>query len=215
MKSRFISLINLISSGERNSFGEYNSKLFSSAYNATGDFEICIPRLAFLDGDVYTPLSSYPPVIIFCKVGIEKGAVPHFIHQKIYDTYSFDRLQLLGTALNNLTKMEGIPVVYITLSQKELNQNNFKKGDTEGFVNYGLSLLGISLAVIMIENEAEKIIKMSFRSKGSFDVNQFAKKHFNGGGHINAAGGVSHLTLAETVSRFRNAVADEKSYFDV
>jgi len=146
---------------------------------------------------------------------IEKGAVPHFIHQKIYDTYSFDRLQLLGTALNNLTKMEGVPVVYITLSQKELNQNNFKKGDTEGFVNYGLSLLGISLAVIMIENEVEKIIKMSFRSKGSFDVNQFAKKHFNGGGHINAAGGVSHLTLAETVSRFRNAVADEKSYFDV
>ena len=75
---------------------------------------------------------------------IEKGAIPHFIHQKIYDTYSFNRLQLLGTALKNLTKIQEIPVVYITLSQKELNQNNFKKGDTEGFVNYGLSLLGIS-----------------------------------------------------------------------
>ena len=146
---------------------------------------------------------------------IEKGAIPHFIHQKIYDTYSFNRLQLLGTALKNLTKIQEIPVVYITLSQKELNQNNFKKGDTEGFVNYGLSLLGISLAVIMIENEAEKIIKMSFRSKGSFDVNQFAKKYFNGGGHINAAGGVSHSPLAETVSQFRNAIAQEKSHFDV
>ena len=146
---------------------------------------------------------------------IEKGAQPHLIHQMIYDTYSFDRLQLLGTALNNLKKMDGIPVVYITLSQKELNQNKFKKGDTEGFVNYGLSLLGISLAVILIENEAEKIIKMSFRSKGSFDVNHFAKKYFNGGGHINAAGGVSHLTLEETVEQFRKAVADEKFQFNV
>ena len=146
---------------------------------------------------------------------IEKGAVPHFIHQKIYDTYSLNRLQLLGTALNNLTRMKEIPVVYITLSQKELNQNNFKKGDTEGFVNYGLSLLGIFLAVIMIENDAEKIIKISFRSKGSFDVNEFAKKYFNGGGHINAAGGVSQLTLEETVSKFRNAINKEKSHFDV
>jgi len=146
---------------------------------------------------------------------IEKGAKPHLIHQKIYDTYSFSRLQLLGTALNNLKKMDGVPVAYITLSQKELNQNKFKKGDTEGFVNYGLSLLGISLAVIMIENETEKIIKMSFRSKGSFDVNHFAKKYFKGGGHINAAGGVSHLTLDETLEQFKKAIADEKSQFNV
>jgi phosphoesterase RecJ-like protein len=146
---------------------------------------------------------------------IEKGAQPHTIHQKIYDTYSFNRLQLLGTALNNLKKIDEIPVVYITLSQKELNQNNFKKGDTEGFVNYGLSLVGITLAVIMIENETEKIIKMSFRSKGSFDVNQFAKKYFNGGGHINAAGGVSYLNLDETAAQFRNAVMYEKSQFNV
>jgi|TARA_B100001059_G_scaffold50628_1_gene43845 phosphoesterase RecJ-like protein len=146
---------------------------------------------------------------------IKKGAQPHTIHQKIYDTYSFNRLQLLGTALNNLKKIDEIPVVYITLSQKELNQNNFKKGDTEGFVNYGLSLMGITLAVIMIENEKEKIIKMSFRSKGSFDVNQFAKKYFNGGGHINAAGGVSYLNLDETAAQFTNAVMHEKSQFNV
>ena len=151
---------------------------------------------------------------IVCTL-IEKGAQPHIIHQNIYDTYSFDRLQLLGTALNNLKKIDKMPVVYITLSQKELNQNNFKKGDTEGFVNYGLSLSGIVLAVIMIENETEKIFKMSFRSKGSFDVNQFAKKYFNGGGHINAAGGVSYLNIDETISQFRNAVMDEKSQFNV
>ena len=144
---------------------------------------------------------------------IENGAQPHLINQKIYDTNSINRLRLLSTALKNLKKIESTPVVYITLSQEELNQNKFKKGDTEGFVNYGLSLKGILLAVIMIENEAEKIIKMSFRSKGSFDVNKFAKKHFNGGGHINAAGGVSSLTLDETVEQFIKVIAEEKSQF--
>ena len=144
---------------------------------------------------------------------IEKGAQPHLINQKIYDTNSINRLRLLGTALKNLKKIDSTPVVYITLSQKELNQNKFKKGDTEGFVNYGLSLEGILLAVIMIENEVEKIIKMSFRSKGSFDVNKFAKKYFNGGGHINAAGGVSNLTLDQTVEQFIKVIAEEKSQF--
>ena len=67
----------------------------------------------------------------------------------------------------------------------------------------------------MIENEKEKVVKMSFRSKGSFDVNQFAKKYFNGGGHINAAGGVSSLNLNETVAQLRNAVMQEKFQFNV
>jgi phosphoesterase RecJ-like protein len=111
-------------------------------------------------------------------------------------------MQLLGTALKNLKKIDSLPVVYMTLSHEELNQNDFKKGDTEGFVNYGLNLKGILFTVIMIENQQEKIIKMSFRSKGGFDVNHFAKTYFNGGGHVNAAGGVSMLSLKETESKF-------------
>ena len=133
---------------------------------------------------------------------IEKGANHSEIHQNIYYSYSLNRMQLLGTALINLKKIDSLPVVYMTLSQEELNQNNFKKGDTEGFVNYGLNLKGILFTVIMIENEQDKIIKMSFRSKGEFDVNQFAKKYFNGGGHVNAAGGISRLSLKETESKF-------------
>ena len=148
------------------------------------------------------------------SVLIQKGAKPNNIHQNIYDTYSLNRLQLLGTALNNLKKIDELPVVYITISQKELNKNKFKKGDTEGFVNYGLSLIDISLSVIMIENDTEKVIKMSFRSRGTFDVNQFAKSYFNGGGHINAAGGISKLSLHETVTNFLNAVNKEKYLFD-
>ena len=146
---------------------------------------------------------------------IEKGAQPHTIYQKIYDIFSLNRLKLLRTALHNLKKIDEIPVVYITLSQKELNHNNFKKGDTEGFVNYGLSIAGITLAVIMIENEPEKIIKMSFRSKGPFDVSQFAKKYFNGGGHMNAAGGISYLNLHETILQFKKVIIAEKSRFNV
>ncbi len=128
------------------------------------------------------------------------------IHQNIYDTYSIGRLQLLGKALANLVKIEPLNAVYIALSQKELNQCDFKKGDTEGFVNYGLSLEGIVLAIILIENTQEGIIKMSFRSKGEFNVNQFAKEHFNGGGHHNAAGGVSHESLEKTIAKVHQTV---------
>ena len=142
---------------------------------------------------------------------IEKGANHSEIHQHIYDSYTVNRMQLLGTALNNLKKINSLPVVYMTLSQEELNQNNFKKGDTEGFVNYGLNLKGVLFTVIMIENEQDKIIKMSFRSKGSFDVNKFAKKYFNGGGHVNAAGGISRLSLKETESKFLSILENVKT----
>ena len=123
------------------------------------------------------------------------------IHQNIYDSYRTERLQLLGKTLNNLVQVNPLKAVYTSLSQAELNACNFQKGDTEGFVNYGLSIEGIRLAVIMIENQQEQIIKMSFRSKGDFDVNQFAREHFNGGGHKNAAGGMSSLSLEETIDR--------------
>lgn len=128
------------------------------------------------------------------------------IHRNIYDTYSIERLRLLGKALANLVKVEPLNAVYITLSQEELNQHDFKKGDTEGFVNYGLSLEGMKLAIILIENKQEEIIKMSFRSKGEFNVNEFAKKHFNGGGHYNAAGGISYDSLDETTEKVKQCI---------
>ena len=133
---------------------------------------------------------------------IDKGAQNANIHQSVYDNNSYDRLQLLGCALNNLKVIPEYSAAYITLSQEELNQYNFKKGDTEGVVNYGLSIKGIELAAIFIEHKQDQIIKISLRSKGHFDVNTFARAHFNGGGHINAAGGRSDLNLQETVEKF-------------
>ncbi|MBT8272373.1 MAG: bifunctional oligoribonuclease/PAP phosphatase NrnA [Bacteroidia bacterium] len=133
---------------------------------------------------------------------IDKGADNSQIHTNVYDNNSYNRLQLLGCALNNLKVIPELHTAYISLSQEELNQFNFKKGDTEGVVNYGLSVKGIQFAAIFIEHKQEGIVKASFRSKGSFDVNTFARDHFNGGGHINAAGGRSDLNLNDTIEKF-------------
>ncbi len=133
---------------------------------------------------------------------IEKGANNTEIHKAVYDTNSYQRIQLLGRALNNLKVIPEARAAYITLSQNELNTFNFKKGDTEGFVNYALSLNDIVLAAIFIEDAKDGIIKISLRSKGSFSVNEMSRQHFHGGGHTNAAGGRSELPLKDTVEKF-------------
>jgi len=144
---------------------------------------------------------------------VEEGADGDQIHQKIYDSSSFSRLKLLGITLSNMTQIKDLPIVYLTLSQEELNSCGYKKGDTEGFVNYGLSLDGITFSCIMIENESDGIIKMSFRSQGDFSVNDFARTFFNGGGHHNAAGGMSELSLQETILQFQQAIKEIKNKF--
>ncbi|MBT8323779.1 MAG: bifunctional oligoribonuclease/PAP phosphatase NrnA [Winogradskyella sp.] len=142
---------------------------------------------------------------------IEKGADNMQIHDNVYDTNSYQSLQLLGCALQNLRLLTEFNTVYITLSQEELDAHNFRKGDTEGFVNYGLSIKDVVLAVIFIENKQEDIIKISLRSKGTFSVNDFARTHFSGGGHINAAGGRSELDLSETVEKFISILPQYKT----
>ncbi len=141
---------------------------------------------------------------------IDKGANNTNIHNKIYDTNSPSRLHLLGCALKNLVILADYRTAYITLSQKELDDYDYKKGDTEGFVNYGLTLEGIRFAVIFIENKEEGIIKISFRSEGDFSVNEFARAHFHGGGHTNAAGGRSDVSLEKTAEHFVSLLKEHK-----
>jgi phosphoesterase RecJ-like protein len=133
---------------------------------------------------------------------IEAGAESAIVNQNVYDTNSPERMKLLGVALNNLVILPELYTAYITLTQKELDDHNFKKGDTEGFVNYALSVKGVVFAVIFIENKQESIVKISFRSKGNFSVNDFARNHYSGGGHINAAGGKSSQDLNKTINEF-------------
>jgi bifunctional oligoribonuclease and PAP phosphatase NrnA len=119
---------------------------------------------------------------------LSTGIHPSDIHSAIYDTYSESRVKLLGYCLTEkMVVLPELQTAYISLSETELKKFNNQKGDTEGIVNYPFSIKGITFCAFFSEGEGK--IKISFRSKGKFDVNQFARKHFNGGGHINAAGG--------------------------
>ena len=133
---------------------------------------------------------------------LEKGANCAQIASEVLDSYSIDRLQLLGTVLDGLTYLKEYKTAYMSVSSKILKQFNFRKGDTEGFVNYGLRIKEAELAVIFIENEEDNLIKISFRSKTTLDVNLLARMYFNGGGHINAAGGSMSISLEDTIAYF-------------
>lgn len=133
---------------------------------------------------------------------IDRGAQNADIHNNVYDSNSYGSLQLLGCALSNMIVIEQLKTAYISLTQDELNQFNYQKGDTEGIVNYALSLEGVIFAAIFIEDVEQQIIKISFRSKGKFSVNKFARNYFDGGGHDNAAGGRSTISLDATISKF-------------
>ncbi len=135
-------------------------------------------------------------------LGVENTIIPNLL----FDNSSYNRLQLLGQALQNLKVIPDHKTSYITLTQEELDNFNHTKGDTEGIVNYGLSIKGILFTAIFIENRDENIIKISFRSQGDFDVNEFARAHFNGGGHRNAAGGKSTVSMEQTVAKFISLV---------
>lgn len=150
---------------------------------------------------------------------IDKGAENDRIHNNVYDANSYNRLLLLGQALSNLQLLSEYKTAFITITEEEKRRHEFKKGDTEGVVNYALSVKGIIFAAIFIEDAEQKIIKISFRSKGSFSVNQFARNHFDGGGHDNAAGGRSELNMQETIEKFSRLLPNyrkelETSYED-
>ncbi len=135
------------------------------------------------------------------------------IYDKVYDNYSEDRMKLMGYCLNE--KMEVFPEFHaalISLDLKEQQRYNFVVGDSEGFVNLPLSINGIRFTGFFLEKEDK--IKLSFRSKGNFSVDAFARKHFSGGGHLNASGGDSKLSLKEAVQRFRELLPSYKKELD-
>ncbi|HLU80435.1 MAG TPA: bifunctional oligoribonuclease/PAP phosphatase NrnA [Flavobacteriaceae bacterium] len=175
----------------------------------TPDIATCLYTGIMTDtGSFKYPSTTFNTHLVIAGL-MKRGANNGEIHTAVYDTNSYDRLQLLGQALRNLKYEKKYNTAYITLTQAEKDANNFKKGDTEGFVNYALSMKGIILAAIFIEDiplkpadNKEKIVKVSLRSKGDFDVNNLARKYFNGGGHRNAAGGKSYKNLEETISDF-------------
>ena len=140
---------------------------------------------------------------------VRAGAQTTVAYANVFDTYTEDRLRLLGHCLGREMKvLKEYNAAFMALSKSDLKKFNFKKGDTEGFVNYPLSIEGIRFSALFIETNDE--IKISLRSKGEFDVNAFARKNFNGGGHTNAAGGELHGSLDEAVTKFVNLLPEYK-----
>jgi phosphoesterase RecJ-like protein len=138
---------------------------------------------------------------------VDKAMPYKYIHEMVYDSFSEGRLRLLGYALyQKMEVLEDYAVAIISLSKKEMNRFNFQPGDTEGVVNFPLSMKKIKMAVLLTERDDQ--IRLSFRSKGTFSVNDLANKHFKGGGHTNAAGGTSTVSLRATVKHLKTILPE-------
>ena len=149
---------------------------------------------------------TYLVVANLIKSGIDVAK----IHQLVYDTYSEDRMKLLGYCLSQrLEVINDLSTAYIYLTKDDLKMFNYRMGDTEGVVNYALALKGINLAILLTERNG--YIRMSFRSKGNFSVNELARIHFDGGGHKNAAGGNSYFPMNETINNLLEILNEYKN----
>lgn len=136
---------------------------------------------------------------------VDLGANISQIANWIYDSYSVNRLKFIGFAISRrLVVHEDLHMAYFAISKKDLKKYQSQTGDTEGLVNYALSLDGIKLAALF--SEREDGIKISFRSSSEVAVNKFAAEYFDGGGHKNASGGKSSLSLKDTIERFEMLV---------
>ncbi len=176
----------------------------------TRNVATCLYTGIMTDTGSFSYNSSLPDTYYVVSRLIEQGIDKDRIYWRVYDNYSADRMRLLGYCLN--TKLKVFPefgAAYISINQSELNHFNYKSGDSEGFVNYPLSISGVMFSAIFIEQEG--YVKISFRSKGDFYANHFATAHFNGGGHKNAAGGYSELPLEDTLNKFESLLSDYKN----
>ena len=173
------------------------------------DIATCLYVAIMTDTGNFHYASSYPEIFHIVgdlmKYNIDKDR----IYSNVYDAYSLDRMRLLGYCLQE--KMVVFPryhAAYISITDEELRRFNHRKGDTEGFVNVPFSVKGVSFTALFVEKKDR--IKISFRSRGSFPVNRIAAEHYGGGGHINAAGGDSFLSMEATLKQFESLLPEYK-----
>ena len=137
----------------------------------------------------------------------DRGLEHSHVHEELFDNFLENRFRFIGNVLlNRMQIFYEYNAALIAIPQTDLVKYDMRTGDTEGIVNYPLSIKGIKLAVVIIDRGEER--KSSFRSKGGFDVNTFARKYFNGGGHFNAAGGFNKEPLEEVVEKFKQAMQE-------
>ena len=151
----------------------------------------------------------HPRTFELVSILVEKSMSYTCIHELVYDTMSEDRLRLLGFSINNrMEVLDDYATAIIALSKSDLERFNYKVGDTEGVVNFPLSMEKIKMAVLVTERQDQ--IRLSFRSKGSFSVHELANKHFKGGGHTNAAGGTLTCSFEEAVAQLKAVLTEYK-----
>lgn len=173
------------------------------------DAAICLYTGIMTDTGSFNYNSSNPNTYIVVSKLLESGIDKNKIFDQVYNSFSADRMRFMGhVLLNRMVVIPELKTAYIYITAKDRKDFKEQFGDTENFVNLPLSIKGIIFSAIFIERD--NFIKISFRSKYSFSVNEFSQKHFNGGGHINAAGGESFGSLQETTEKFVNILQDYK-----
>lgn len=185
-------------------------ELLGETDKVTKDIASCLYAGIMTDTGGFRHSSTYPSTHRATAALIEKGAEPNKIVEAIYDNYSESRMRFIGYCLNDKMQiLREYNTALICVTAEELKRFNVITGDSEGLVNYGLSIKGIKLSVIIIDRTVAR--KMSFRAKGNFPANEFARKHFNGGGHFSAAGGESLESIEATEIKFKQVLADYKT----
>ncbi len=173
------------------------------------DIASCLYAGIMTDTGSFRHSSTYPSTHRAVAALIEKGAEPNKIHEAIYDNFSAERTRFIGFCLGEkLQILEEYNTALIVVNSEELKRYKIITGDTEGLVNYGLTIKGIKLSTLIIDRTVMR--KMSFRSKGDFPSNEFARRFFNGGGHFSAAGGESKDTIEQVEEQFKNALKEYK-----
>ncbi|WP_129716103.1 bifunctional oligoribonuclease/PAP phosphatase NrnA [Pedobacter sp. SYP-B3415] len=176
----------------------------------TKDVATCLYTGIMTDSGSFRFPSATSDVYRIAANLIDLGAQHWRIHQLVYDNASENRLRFLGHCLSEkLVVLQEYNAAYISVTRDELQQYNIETGDTEGVVNYALSVNGIRLAALIIDRPDR--VKLSLRSTGDFPANEICKKYFNGGGHRNAAGGTSDEPLDAVVEKFKHILKEYKT----
>ena len=148
-----------------------------------------------------------PELFRAVAVLLEKGISIPEIHNSVYNAYTEGRARLFGYAINRkMALIEDGTVAYMSLLESEMRRFQFQQGDSEGFVNYALTIKKVKMSAMFLAHR--KFIRVSLRSRGDVDVNLFARKYFNGGGHKNAAGGKSFVSMQETIDHYIKSVKE-------
>lgn len=164
------------------------------------DIATCLYVAIMTDTGNFRYSSSYPEIFHITGELMKYDINKELIFSKVYDNYSVHRMRLMGYCISEkMVVHQEYRTAYISITQEELKHFNYQIGDTEGFVNLPFAIAGIRFTLLFIEKRDH--VKISLRSKGNFQVNHFAEKHFNGGGHRNAAGGETALPLSDAVKQ--------------